>query len=876
MYNILNQKINKAISFEFVGLRKLLSYAFKVDKVMHKLKYKLVGCNTLSRGQYDKRFRNQRTNHRPFCKATMPDDRTTGGQTEIFYSIGSPLSCNSGILQKLYSKREMVYTPLDPQIQSGGTLVLQRNRLFPGRQSDKNIDCPCVEQPRGTNCRTVRRKAPLSMSHSFGSVVQEKKIATPEDRTFIYLSLYRSSHCQKSAPSFIRTKCAYKKFTSRNCSFGSGGIYSQSRIRFYAVSQNDQMHQENHRRGCTDRRTFSPVWFKKNDVNCGQTSWRALNTCLQKLALETLPAALFPKPPIIRFVSEKTVCHCGTKLVVQKTRRKTVLSMTGPFVAHETILRCLSCSSIFNSDALLRQVPKWCNVGYDVLVYVGRALFQRHRTIHEVSTELYSRNVLISASEISHLGYKFISSLAACHQRAIPTIRQSMVLSGGYVLHLDATHEGDAPALMTGMDSLSEIVLGNVKIPSEKSDYIVPFLQKLKKEYGTPRACVHDMGKGICKAVSEVYPVTPDFICHFHFLRDIGKDILEPAYSSIRLRMRKHKTSSRLHALAREVKQQLSRRDSYIKLMAKALLSIELPENSDMLPLVSVYSMTLWMLNGKNSGDGYGFPFDRPLLIFAKRLSEGQKLFPDLSACCHNTDKVEKKSVNKLIRIVSDIINDTHFQQGIQELNWRCQVFDDLRKAMRIALPGGKEGINDDGANESISTICANVRRFRRKLDKNAKWSDDELCRKMAKQIDKWNEKLFADPIQVDTPRGPVIIYPQRTNNILEQFFRGFRRGQRRKTGNNSLRHMLQTMLSDTPLVKNLDNDKYMKILLDGRANLEELFADSEIAATSVSANLPAEVDFLLPGFRKLIKQNTFPGKLAKVLSKNKIMAESN
>ena len=52
----------------------------------------------------------------------------------------------------------------------------------------------------------------------------------------------------------------------------------------------------------------------------------------------------------------------------------------------------------------------------------------------------------------------------------------------------------------------------------------------------------------------------------------------------------------------------------------------------------------------------------------------------------------------------------------------------------------------------------------------------------MAKQIDKWSTKLFADPIEVDTPQGSVTIYPQRTNNILEQFFRGVRLGQRRKT----------------------------------------------------------------------------------------------
>ena len=33
-------------------------------------------------------------------------------------------------------------------------------------------------------------------------------------------------------------------------------------------------------------------------------------------------------------------------------------------------------------------------------------------------------------------------------------------------------------------------------------------------------------------------------------------------------------------------------------------------------------------------------------------------------------------------------------------------------------------------------------------------------------------------------------------------------------------------MLADTPLVKNPDNPRYMKILLDGKANLEELFAE--------------------------------------------------
>ncbi len=186
--------------------------------------------------------------------------------------------------------------------------------------------------------------------------------------------------------------------------------------------------------------------------------------------------------------------------------------MNGPFIAHETVYECRSCSRLFGSEDLLRLAPSRCNVAYDTLVFVGEALFRRHQTSQEVRAELIARNVRLSTSEIAYLGRKFITFLAAAHHRVTPRIRQAMKLSGGYVLHLDATHEGDAPALMTVMDSLSKIVLANVKLPSEHADHIVPFLKKVQADYGPPRACVHDMGTGICKAVAQVFPDTRDLI----------------------------------------------------------------------------------------------------------------------------------------------------------------------------------------------------------------------------------------------------------------------------------------------------------------------------------------------------------------------------
>jgi len=586
--------------------------------------------------------------------------------------------------------------------------------------------------------------------------------------------------------------------------------------------------------------------------------------------------ALFPHPPTVRFVPERGVCLCGERLAVQKTRRKTVLSMTGPFIAHEIVLQCPACARTFGSEALLRLVPSRCNVAYDVLVFVGQALFRRHRTIEEVRAELAARGVRLCASEIDYVGRKFVTYLAVGHRQATPRIRQAMTLAGGYILHIDATHEGEAPALMTGMDSLSQIVLANVKLPSEHADHIVPFLRRLQNDYGTPRACVHDMGVGILKAVAEVFPGIRDFICHFHFLRDIGKDFLDPAYSHLRKRLCSYAISSRLHALVREARQHLSEQNSDPAMLAKAIQSTDPPQDKRLLSLASTYSLALWCLHGKHSGDGYGFPFDRPLLQFAQWLLELNHCLPEFLNLFPHSDRRDNQLLLKLRREISVVAKDLELCRAVEDLCWRSHVFDRLRKAMRIAPPDGGNGLNDEGTAKAMSTIRQGVEQFRHDLERDTKLADDPLSHKMAKQIDKYGDKLFADPIQVATPNGTVTLYPQRTNNILEQFFRGVRRGQRRKTGNDSMSRVLQTMLADTPLVKNLDNPEYMKVLLNGKANLEELFAGLAATPFASTTESRADTERILPGFQKLIKLPTLPEQVARLFTRTSQMVKSN
>ena len=551
--------------------------------------------------------------------------------------------------------------------------------------------------------------------------------------------------------------------------------------------------------------------------------------------------------------------------------------MIGPFIACETVAQCAVCSRTFHSETLLRLVAGCCNVAYDVLVFVGQALFRRHRNAHEVRAELIARNVRLSTSEIDYLGRKFITYLALAHKMATPRIRQAMAMAGGYILHIDAMHEGDAPALMTGMDGLSEIVLANVKLPSEHADYIVPFLRKLKSDYGAPRACVHDMGSGIPKAIAEVFPDVLDFICQFHFLRDIGKDFLEPAYAEPRSRLRSHATSTRLHTLAREARQCLAGLGSRCATLAKTIKDAGPAEDTSLMPVAATYSLTLWALHGKHIGDGYGFPFDRPLFDFAERLFDLYRRLPELLDSLLIDEKPdEKQAIFKLACEVSYVGNDSAPCQAVEELRWRSVVFDRLRKAMRIALIDGTNGLNDEGTAVAMSTIREGVERFRKELHNDPKLAADPLCIKMAEQIDKYRDKLFADPITVDTPNGPVTIYPQRTNNMLEHFFRDERHEHRRKTGNDSMGRALQAMLADTPLIKNLDNPDYMKILLDGKASLEELFAELGTVHLAGAEELLADTDRILPGFRALMKLPTLPDQIVRSLGRPEKMAKSN
>jgi hypothetical protein len=515
-------------------------------------------------------------------------------------------------------------------------------------------------------------------------------------------------------------------------------------------------------------------------------------------------------------------------------------------------------------------IPEYCNFGYDIIVFIGESLFLRCRNYQKIRLELQQKNVWISESEIAFLAKKFVLYLGVAHRLAHRKTKKYLRMNGGYILHLDGTCDGGSPHLISVLDGITEIVLDNRKLPSENAGDLIPFLQSIKKAYGVPLAVVSDMGKGIAVAVETVFSNVPVFICHYHFLKSVGKNLLGDDNDIVRERLRKHNTRAVLIRVRNRLGKILSDSPVLIDALATGLESERLPAECPLgpVPVVAVYTLISWILDSSSQGNGFGFPFDQSYLAFYQRLQEAGERLHQLFRIQLQGNWKENKVYSTMSHDLIGVLNDAILRKAALRMEEKVVVFNRLRKAMRITLPEAKRGLNDNGERSAtMKTIEKEVGTFRAWLTKSDGYSKHKECRKLVEQLDTYAEKLFADPIVAQTAAGTMLIQPQRTNNILEQFFRKLMRTYRKKNGFSSVDRVLKTMLSDTPLTMNLSNTEYMQILLAGKNTLEERFA--EIDAKEVRDRLAEskpDAARIFPQVKKILRIPDLPKSLVSLL----------
>lgn len=560
----------------------------------------------------------------------------------------------------------------------------------------------------------------------------------------------------------------------------------------------------------------------------------------------------------VRVAEDPGVCPiCSGPWLVQKTLTHQVKSLKhGQLEAAETVHVCAAgcrhpsgARVIRRAESLSRQIISGRVVSYDVIVFVGLERFLRHRQREEIREALWAEHgIPLSCGEISNLCVLFLSYLQALHEAHAEQLKAAMASDGGWPLHVDATGEDGRGTLLVVLSGWRHWVLGSWKIPTERADALLPCLLDVVARFGDPCAVMRDLGRAVTRAVEDLVAERQLAIavlaCHLHFLKDIGRDLLEPSHAELRETFRRFKVRPRLRALARELGRKLGgevekAREEVRSWQEDSAAGRSLP--SGRAGLATVRAVAQWVLDYSADASGEDFPFDRPYLhlynrcILALRAVEGF-----LSQPPEDTNVL--KALKKLKGVLHPVNCEVPLRPIIERLNVRAGIFDKLRKVLRLALESRQrpadpatqaqtreqtEEVTPADLQEVRSGVesLTDALRVRRKA--NAVGFDERKAIDLVlRHLDKHGDYLWGHEIELPAELGGGVRLVDRTNNALEEgLFHPLKHGERRRSGRKVLTQDFENLPSGAVLSRNLHCEDYIEIVCGSLDRLASAFA---------------------------------------------------
>ena len=269
------------------------------------------------------------------------------------------------------------------------------------------------------------------------------------------------------------------------------------------------------------------------------------------------------------------------------------------------------------SETLSILVKSGRNIGYDVECYIGRRMFIDNMQATETHDELLKHGLEISLSEVSLLADRFLDHLEGVHLDSAEQLRAAMIKTGGYVAHIDATCEKGRGCTFVVLSGWNGWALIAGRVDTEHHELITPFLQQAIDTFGAPVGFVRDLGKAMRKAIANVKPSveekTPELICHYHFGKDIGKDILYDDHEALLSLFRKANLRKKLQDFIKTLSEAMKGKPLN-KMVTKWMESEEagIPTGDEGIAVVRSFAQRI--LDYDHDESQKKFPFSRPYL----------------------------------------------------------------------------------------------------------------------------------------------------------------------------------------------------------------------------------------------------------------------
>ncbi|MFH0778935.1 MAG: hypothetical protein V2A71_09995 [Candidatus Eisenbacteria bacterium] len=403
-------------------------------------------------------------------------------------------------------------------------------------------------------------------------------------------------------------------------------------------------------------------------------------------------------------------------------------------------------------------------------------------------------------------------------------LRGDMRLRGGYILHVDGSCEEGSGVLLVCVDSLSAQVLESRKIASENHDEVKSVLSVVRRDWGIPVGIVHDLRKALISAAAEVFPGTPQFVCHYHLAADVGKDILGSHVDRLRRLFRCSKARPKLRTLVRSLKEFATSGDNDEHTVTSI---VEAPSRKQLLEyctpeaiMGAVHALACWILAYSHDGKGYGFPFDLPYLDFYKRIASVHQALGDANPNWPDRKRGPYGWLTRLREILDMVVTGEYaadFRQVVSETERDRRIFERFRSALRICPTGQGHGRARACSRDYLSPQRhkATLKELRNSLARQAKRDGPtaRACSVVVEHLDKYWDMLFGHVRR----RGSRKIIVPPTNNFEEGLLGVVKRQCRRLHGTRDLSRDIEGMSPATPLLLNLRNGEYCETVFGGQ-----------------------------------------------------------
>jgi hypothetical protein len=559
--------------------------------------------------------------------------------------------------------------------------------------------------------------------------------------------------------------------------------------------------------------------------------------------------------------SENSVCPiCGALMTVSKTVFRPIQTLEySLFHVNEQHRWCPNkCidpetgKPVHSRSELLADIVNHGNrYGYDVEAFIGQKMYLENRQAKEIHEDLLTYGLNISESEVLLLGVKFLDHLEKVHFHNAPKLRSALEAEGGYVAHIDGTCEKGRGGMFAVLSGWNNWVLVAGKIKTEHHELIEPFLDKALDNFGPPVAFVRDMGKAMHTAIINVMGKThtPELICHYHFNKDVGKDILSEDHDVLRKLFKKVNTKKKLRGIITNCNNIIGKRE----FKNDVLSWIDNPDTNANIPngyegIAVIRSLTQHLLDYGYDKSGKKFPFTRPYYELYNRCLSMERLLAKVITANTNLGRTYDL-IALLYSIVSSVSNSESFKLSAEALMEKAYIFDKLRQTLRVDTEGGSiskagevepDARSLDEMEKNLNVLIDNFQQNRDSMSENSRKAVDIIL----KHIEDHGKFLWGHKVVMKKSNGDTIVrYVYRCNNAIECKWRPIKRNIRRRYGCADAGYALEHVSSSICYVRNLLDQKYLDIVYGGSLkNIEKAFAlyDKEHRHTSVTA--PAKI----------------------------------